>query len=153
MITRVSHTNVFVLDQERAKRFYTEQLGFEVRNDSTLDGFRWLTVGPKGQPDLAILLAYPAPPMFSEEDAATVRSLVAKGVLGGGVFEVDDCRATYEELKGRGVTFLQEPADRPYGVEALLRDDSGNWFSMTQSKWAAAQADLTETTAAGARQG
>ncbi len=115
MIKRLSHVNVFVLDQERAKQFYTEKLGFEVRNDAVLDGFRWLTVGPAGQPDLAILLAYPAPPMFSPEDAETVRALVAKGALGGGVIETDDCRATFEDLKSRGVTFLQEPEDRPYG--------------------------------------
>ena len=137
MIRKLNHATVFVLDQDRAKQFYTESLGFEVRNDSELDGFRWLTVGPKDQPDLAILLAYPSPPMFSEEDAATVRALVAKGSLGGGVFDTDDCQATFEELKTKGVTFLQEPADRPYGVEALFRDDSGNWFSLTQSKWAA----------------
>lgn len=136
MIRKMNHVTVFVLDQDRAKRFYTETLGFEVRNDSVLDGFRWLTVGPAEQPDLAILLAHPAPPMFSDEDAATVRGLVAKGSLGGGVFETDDCRRTFEELSAKGVTFLQEPADRPYGVEALFRDDSGNWFSLTQSKWA-----------------
>ncbi len=135
MITRISHVNLFVLDQERAKTFYTEQLGFVVRNDSVLDGFRWLTVGPKDQPDVAVLLAYPSPPMFSQEDAETLRDLVAKGALGGGVLETNDCRATYEELKGKGVTFLQEPADRPYGIEALFRDDSGNWFSLTQPKW------------------
>ena len=80
-------------------------------------------------------LAYPAPPMFSPEDAETVRSLVAKGSLGGGVFETDDCQATYAELSAKGVTFLQEPAERPYGTEALFRDDSGNWFSLTQAKW------------------
>ena len=125
---------MFVLDQDRAKAFYTEKLGFELRNDAVLDGFRWLTVGPKEQPDLNILLAYPGPPMFSAEDAETVRALVAKGSLGGGVFETPDCRATYEELSGRGATFLQEPADRPYGVEALFRDDSGNWFSLTEPK-------------------
>ncbi len=79
MIKRISHVNVFVLDQERARRFYTETLGFEVRNDAVLDGFRWLTVGPKSQPDLALLLAYPAPPMFSPEDAETVRSLSPRG--------------------------------------------------------------------------
>jgi catechol 2,3-dioxygenase-like lactoylglutathione lyase family enzyme len=135
MITKASHVNIFVLDQDRAKEFYTETLGFEVRNDSVLDGFRWLTVGPKGQPDLAFLLAYPAPPMFSSEDAETVRALVAKGSLGGGVFATDDCRKTFEELSAKGVTFLQEPADRPYGVEALFRDDSGNWFSLTETKW------------------
>jgi catechol 2,3-dioxygenase-like lactoylglutathione lyase family enzyme len=135
MIKRLNHVNVFVLDQERAKAFYTETLGFDVRNDAVLDGFRWLTVGPKDQPDLNILLADPAPPMFSPEDAAVVRELVAKGALTGGVFETDDCQRTYEELSAKGVTFLQEPADRPYGVEALFRDDSGNWFSLTQPKW------------------
>jgi len=135
MISRLNHVNVFVLDQDRAKTFYTETLGFELRNDATLDGFRWLTVGPKDQKDLDILLAYPAPPMFSPEDAETVRALVAKGSLGGGVFETADCQKTFEELSGRGVTFLQEPAERPYGVEALFRDDSGNWFSLTQPKW------------------
>ena len=134
MITKLSHVNVFVLDQERAKDFYTNKLGFEVRNDATLDGMRWLTVGPKGQPDLNILLAHPAPPMFSEEDAAALRGLVAKGAMAGGVIDTDDCRRDFAELKARGVTFLQEPADRPYGVEALLRDDSGNWFSLTQRK-------------------
>jgi catechol 2,3-dioxygenase-like lactoylglutathione lyase family enzyme len=136
MIRKLNHVNVFVLDQDRAKQFYTETLGFEVRNDSILDGFRWLTVGPKDQPDLAILLAYPAPPMFSPEDAETVRALVAKGSLGGGVFDTDDCRRTFKELSAKGVTFLQEPAERPYGVEALFRDDSGNWFSLTETKWA-----------------
>ena len=84
MISRLNHVNVFVLDQDRAKTFYTETLGFELRNDATLDGFRWLTVGPKDQKDLNILLAYPAPPMFSAEDAEAVRALVAKGSLGGG---------------------------------------------------------------------
>jgi predicted enzyme related to lactoylglutathione lyase len=70
--------------------------------------------------------------MFSAEDAELLRGLVAKGAMGAGVIETDDCRATYEQLKARGVTFLQEPAERPYGIEALFRDDSGNWFSLTQ---------------------
>ena len=135
MISRLNHVNVFVLDQDRAKAFYTETLGFELRNDAILDGFRWLTVGPKDQKDLNILLAYPAPPMFSPEDAEAVRALVAKGSLGGGVFETADCQKTFEELSAKGVTFLQEPAERPYGIEALFRDDSGNWFSLTQPKW------------------
>jgi catechol 2,3-dioxygenase-like lactoylglutathione lyase family enzyme len=134
MITNISHVNVFVLDQDRARRFYTEKLGFEVRSDATMDGFRWLTVGLEGQPDLNILLAQPAPPMFSEDDAAALRGLIAKGVMPGGVIETDDCRRAYEDLKARGVEFLQEPAERPYGIEAMLRDDSGNWFSLTQHK-------------------
>jgi catechol 2,3-dioxygenase-like lactoylglutathione lyase family enzyme len=132
MITKISHVNVFVLDQERAKKFYTETLGFEVRSDANMEGIRWLTVGPKAQPDINILLARPAPPMFSEEDAEALRGLVAKGSMAGGVIETDDCRATFRDLKGKGVTFLQEPVERPYGIEALFRDDSGNWFSLTQ---------------------
>jgi len=132
MLKRILHVNVFVLDQDRAKDFYTQKLGFEVRTDTTMDGFRWLTVGLNGQPDLNILLARPAPPMFSEEDARSLRELIAKGSMAGGVIETDDCRAAYEDLKAKGVTFLQPPADRPYGVEALFRDDSGNWFSLTQ---------------------
>src|SRR5438270_400329 len=88
----------------------------------------------KDLPDLNILLAHPQPPMFSEEDAATLLGLVAKGVMGAGVIETDDIKGAYEELKGKGVTFLQEPAERPYGIEALFRDDSGNWFSLNQHK-------------------
>ena len=99
-----------------------------------MDGFRWLTVGPKDQPDLNILLARPQPPMFSEEDARALLGLVAKGVMGAGVIETDDIRADCEDLKAKGVTFLQEPAERPYGTEALFRDDSGNWFSLNQHK-------------------
>jgi catechol 2,3-dioxygenase-like lactoylglutathione lyase family enzyme len=132
VLKRLSLVTVYVLDQDRALQFYTEVLGFEVRSDNTLDDFRWLTVGSREQADVAILLARPAPPMFTPEDAEAVRSLVAKGAMGGAVVETDDCRATYEQLKARGVVFLQEPIERPYGVEAVFRDDSGNWFSLTQ---------------------
>ena len=134
MISRLNHVNVFVLDQDRAKTFYTETLGFELRNDAVLDGFRWLTVGPKDQKDMNILLAYPAPPMFSAEDAETVRALVAKGSLGGGVFETADCHKTYEELSAKGVEFLAPPEDKFYGVEAIFKDPAGNRFSLTQPK-------------------
>jgi catechol 2,3-dioxygenase-like lactoylglutathione lyase family enzyme len=134
MIRALSHVVVYVLDQDRARRFYTEALGFEVRTDATLDGFRWLTVGLKEQPGVALVLAEPAPPMFSPEDGAAVKALVAKGALSGGVLETDDCAGTYRKLTARGVTFLQAPADRPYGIEAVFRDDSGNWFSLSQRK-------------------
>ena len=132
MITGMGTVNLFVEDQERALQFYTQKLGFEVRNDATLDGFRWLTVAPKGQREPQFLLAVPAPPMFSPEDAANLRSVLAKGAMPGGVLLTNDCRSDYADLKAKGVTFLQEPADRPYGIEALLRDDEGNWFSLTQ---------------------
>lgn len=132
MITRLSHAGVSVLDYDSAKAFYTEKLGFDVRNDVEMDGFRWLTVSPPGQPDMEFILTRPGPPMHDEETAAQLRSLVAKGALNGGVWATDDCRKTFEELSARGVVFLQEPAERPYGIEAVFRDDSGNWFSLTE---------------------
>ena len=133
MITRLSHATVWVLDQDEALAFYTDKLGFEVRTDAVMDnGFRWLTVGPPDDPGFELVLAHAGPPMVAEEDAATIRALVAKGALGAGVWEADDCRKTYEELSARGVTFLQEPQERPYGIEAVFRDNSGNWFSLGQ---------------------
>jgi catechol 2,3-dioxygenase-like lactoylglutathione lyase family enzyme len=132
MIRRLSHASVPVLDQDAAKTFYTDVLGFEVRNDTVTDGFRWLTVGPKAQPDVELILFRPGPPMHDEESAAQIRSLLEKGALSGGVLETDDCRAAFDDLREKGVTFLQEPVDRPYGIEAVFRDDSGNWFSLTQ---------------------
>ena len=133
MISRLSHATVWVLDQEEARRFYTEKLGFEVRIDQTMEGgFRWLTVGPKDQPDLQLVLMLAAPsPYMDEETAATIRSLVAKGALGPGVLYTPNCRQTYEELKRRGVEFIQPPEDRFYGTEALFQDNSGNRYSMT----------------------
>src|SRR5947208_15702963 len=106
MIKKLSHVNVFVEDQDRAKEFYTEKLGFEVRSDATMDGFRWRTVGPKDQPDLNILLARPQPPMFSEEDAAILLGLVAKSVRGAGGFETDDITGAYERPKGESATVM-----------------------------------------------
>jgi catechol 2,3-dioxygenase-like lactoylglutathione lyase family enzyme len=132
MIKRLSHATVYVLDQDAAKAFYTEKLGFETRSDVRAEGFRWLTVGPPEQPDLEIILADPRPPMFDAETAEQFRQLIAKGAFGVGVMRTDDCRRTHRELSARGVVFLQEPAERPYGVEAVFRDDSGNWFSLTQ---------------------
>jgi catechol 2,3-dioxygenase-like lactoylglutathione lyase family enzyme len=139
MISRMSHVTCFVLDQDRAKEFYTEKMGFEVRSDVTMggefegagQGFRWLTVGPADQPGFEIILADCAMG-HDERTAGQIRELVAKGALGAGVLETPDCRKTYEELSARGVVFVQEPAERPYGIEAVLRDDSGNWFSLTE---------------------
>lgn len=139
MIRKIAKMTVTVLDQERAKEFYTEKLGMELRFDVTMGeefegggvGFRWLTVGPPDQPDVEIILADPRMG-HDEETARQIRELVAKGALGTGVLTTDDCRKTYEELSARGVTFLSEPAERPYGIEAVFRDDSGNWFSLTQ---------------------
>jgi catechol 2,3-dioxygenase-like lactoylglutathione lyase family enzyme len=132
MITKFTHSTVWVLDQDAALRFYTEVLGFEARTDVTMDTFRWLTVGPLGQPDFELILAVPGPPMLDPESAEHIRAMVAKGALGAGVFATDDCRRSYEEMKARGVEFLTEPAERSYGIEATFRDNSGNWFSLMQ---------------------
>jgi catechol 2,3-dioxygenase-like lactoylglutathione lyase family enzyme len=139
VITKLSHTCFYVLDQDRAKEFYTGKLGFEVGTDVRMggefegagEGFRWLTVHPPGQPDVEIILADPR--MGNDaETAEQIRALVAKGAMGTGVMATDDVQKTYEELSARGVVFTQEPASRPYGIEAIFRDDSGNWFSLSQ---------------------
>lgn len=133
MIQRLSAASVYVLDQERAKKFYIEKLGFELRNDATLGTFRWLTVGPQGQPDLEIvLMPIHSSPMLDEPRAHALRDLVTQGTFGFGAFATDDCRATYEQLKARGVEFRGPPEERPYGIEAVLKDDSGNWFALVQ---------------------
>jgi len=135
MITRHSHSTVYVLDQVRAKAFYTEKLGFEVRDDAKMGDFRWLTVAPKSQPDACIILMALKPgPMMDQEACDAIRKLLDKGVPAGGVVETDDCRRTYEELKARGVEFIREPHEMPYGIEAVFRDDSGNFYSMCERK-------------------
>jgi catechol 2,3-dioxygenase-like lactoylglutathione lyase family enzyme len=136
MIHRLSHVTLFVNNQQEAYDFYVGKLGFRVHTDHTMDsGFRWLTVTPPAQPDLEIVLMEPTPgPMLDAEAAAAVRLLLKKGVLGAGVFHVDDCRQTYEELKSKGVQFAGAPQERFYGIEAILRDGVGNWFSMSEPK-------------------
>jgi catechol 2,3-dioxygenase-like lactoylglutathione lyase family enzyme len=137
MLKQLTHTQVWVHDQDEALAFYTDKLGMELRDDVTmpeLGNFRWLSVGVPGQPDIAItLMAVPGPPVFDEETRQQIQALMAKGAAGGLFFAVEDCRATYEELKGRGVEFLQEPTEQPYGVDAGFRDPSGNHFRMVQS--------------------
>ncbi|MBW8873849.1 MAG: VOC family protein [Acidobacteria bacterium] len=138
MIQRMSHAAIFVPDQQAAYDFYVDKLGLEVRTDARMDnGFRWLTVGPKGQKDLEIILmpvggfsAKGADP----ETAELLRTLISRGALGAGVFETADCQQTYEELRAKGVEFLSPPTDRFYAVEATFKDPFGNWFSLGQPK-------------------
>jgi catechol 2,3-dioxygenase-like lactoylglutathione lyase family enzyme len=137
MIQRLSHTTVYVLDQDAAKDFYVNKLGFEVRMDASMDnGFRWLTVSSKAQPDLQIILMKVDGPNMQPDVAAALRDLLTRGKLGGGVLQTSDCRKTYEELKAKGVEFASPPKDQFYGVEAIMKDNSGNWFSMTEPKGA-----------------
>lgn len=134
MITNVSLVSVWVKDQDASLAFYTDVLGFEVGDDVQLgEDFRWLTVVHPNQPELHLHLTTPGPPLSDELQDSIRRSLDAGGMPGVGL-TVDDCRATYEELKAKGVVFLQEPSERPYGVEALLRDNSGNWMVLVEPR-------------------
>jgi catechol 2,3-dioxygenase-like lactoylglutathione lyase family enzyme len=136
MLKSLTNVNVWVHDQDEALEFYTEKLGLELRDDTTLSemgNFRWLTVGVPGQKDVAIvLMAVPGPPVFDEETASKLRDLVSKGAAGGLFFATDDVDGTYDELKGRGVEFSQEPTDQPYGRDAGFRDPSGNQMRMAK---------------------
>ncbi|HSD03348.1 MAG TPA: VOC family protein [Gaiellales bacterium] len=133
---QLSTAQLWVNDQDEALEFYTKKLGMEVRSDVTLPelgNFRWLTVGPPSQPDIAIvLMAIPGPPVMDAETAEQVRSLMSKGFAGTVFLTTDDARASYEELKGRGVEFTEEPEERPYGIDSGFRDPSGNSFRLTQ---------------------
>jgi catechol 2,3-dioxygenase-like lactoylglutathione lyase family enzyme len=137
MLQQLTHVNVWVHDQDEALAFYTEKLGLELRDDVTvpeMGNFRWLTVGLPGQPDAALtLMAVPGPPVFDADTREQLKALVAKGAAGGLFFSTDDCQATYEELKSRGVEFTEEPSERPYGIDAAFRDPSGNNVRMVQS--------------------
>jgi catechol 2,3-dioxygenase-like lactoylglutathione lyase family enzyme len=134
MITNISLTTVYCLDQDEARAFYVDILGFESRTDITMgEGFRWVTVGHPSQPELEITLMKPGPPL-DDEAAAFIQRQLGKGQLGGLGLRVDDCAKTYAELTAKGVTFLQEPSDRPYGVEAIIRDPSGNWLVLVEPK-------------------
>jgi predicted enzyme related to lactoylglutathione lyase len=135
---RIANVNTWVHDQDEALAFYTDKLGWELRADVTLPelgDYRWLTVGPPGQEDVAVVLnAIPGPPVMDEETAEQIRTLMAKGWLGGVMLQTDDCRAAYEELKDRGVEFTEAPEERPYGIDSGFRDTSGNSLRLTQPK-------------------
>jgi len=152
MITKMSHTSLFVLDQDKAYDFYVNKLGFKVHTDVLMTdnncedgasaekeekdaangGYRWLTLNPPDQPDLEIILM----PVdgFDFEAQQAIRLLLERGLLGAGVFYTPDCRATYEALKAKCVEFKSEPREQFYGIECILTDGCGNWFSMTQPK-------------------
>lgn len=134
MITNVSLVTVYCLDQDQARDFYVDVLGFRPGTDVTMgEGFRWVTVIHPSQPELEVTLMVPGPPL-TEDAAAFVRRQLEKGEMGGLGLRVDDCKQTFEELSARGVTFLQEPSDRPYGVEAVMRDVSGNWLVLVEPR-------------------
>jgi catechol 2,3-dioxygenase-like lactoylglutathione lyase family enzyme len=135
MLKQLTHVNVWVHDQDEALAFYTEKLGFELREDVTvpeMGNFRWLSVNLPGQEVALALLAVPGPPVFDDETRAAIETIVAKGAAGGLFFSTDDIQKTYEELKAKGVEFGQEPTEQPYGTDAGFRDVSGNQMRVAQ---------------------
>ena len=138
---RITRAQLWVHDQDEALAFYTQKLGMEVRADVTLPemNFRWLTVGPAGQPDFAIvLMAIPGPPMMDDDTAEQVKTLMAKGFAGTIFLTTDDVHASFDELQSRGVEFVEEPEERPYGIDSSFRDPSGNHLRLTQVREMAA---------------
>ena len=134
MITNISLVTVYCLDQTKARDFYVDVLGFEAGTDVTMgEGFRWVTIKHPDQPELEVTLMTPGPPL-EPEMADMIRRQLEKGQMGGLGLTVDNCRKTFEELSAKGVTFTQEPADRPYGVEAVMRDNSGSWLVLVEPK-------------------
>ena len=136
MINNLSAATIWVKDQNEALRFYTEKLGFVIRNDVTVGGYRWLSVGLKNQPELEINLAALKPGgHLTEDDVIALTKLVETGKMGGGVWKTDNCRTAYEEMSAKGVEFIQPPTDRPYGtVDAVFKDTSGNVFVLSEDK-------------------
>lgn len=145
MVTKLSHTTLFVLDQEKAFDFYVNKLGFTVNTDAPMgNGYRWLTVSPKEQPELEVVLmdilhesmvkSEASPEGLDQESINAFKVLLNKGIMGAGVMYTNDCMATYAELKAKGVHFKGEPKDQFYGIEAVMFDGCGNWFSLTQPK-------------------
>jgi uncharacterized glyoxalase superfamily protein PhnB len=135
---KIANAQLWVHDQEEALAFYTEKLGMEVRSDVTLaemGDFRWLSVSPPGQEDVAIvLMAIPGPPVMDAESAEQLRTVMAKGFAGTVFLTTDDCHASYEELRARGVEFSEPPEERPYGIDSGFRDPSGNSIRLTEVK-------------------
>ncbi|MGP3735745.1 VOC family protein [Streptomyces sp. GDS52] len=135
MFNAITHSQMYVLDQDEALDFYVGKLGLEVTADIDMGFMRWLTVGVPGHPERQILLEKPGAPAMSEETAEQVRDLVTKGAMGGWfILTTDDCRKTYERLLEKGVEFTQEPTERPYGIDCGLRDPFGNHLRFTQPK-------------------
>jgi catechol 2,3-dioxygenase-like lactoylglutathione lyase family enzyme len=135
MLTQITHSQVYVLDQDEALDFYVGKLGLEVNTDADLGFMRWLTVNVPGDPDHELLLEKPGPPAHDEAAAEQIRELVAKGAMGmAGIFKVDDIHKTYEELRAKGVEFTEEPTERFYGTDCGLRDPFGNYLRIGEPK-------------------
>ncbi len=134
MITNISLVTLWVTDQDAAKKFYTDTMGFVEGTDITMgDGFRWVTVLHPDHPELEVTLSEPGPPL-ADDTAEAIRRSLAAGTMGGFGLATSDCHATYRDLTAKGVEFVQPPSDRPYGIEAVMRDNSGNWLVLVERR-------------------
>lgn len=140
MLKGLALTTIWSTDQQRTLTFCTEKLGLEVRSDVIMGDMRWVTVGVPGQQELEMAIMRTDGPGLDPETSEALTTLVSKGTLGAGALSTDDCHGDYERLRAQGVEFLQEPQERPYGIEAIFRDDSGNWYSLTQHAQPGSQA-------------
>jgi catechol 2,3-dioxygenase-like lactoylglutathione lyase family enzyme len=135
MPNKITHTQVFVLDQDAALDFYVGKLGFEVNTDADLGFMRWLTVSFPEQPEVQLLLEKPGPPAHDDGTAEQIRELITKGAMGAAaIIAVDDVRKAYEELRANGVEFTEEPTERDYGTDCGLRDPFGNHLRIVTPK-------------------
>jgi catechol 2,3-dioxygenase-like lactoylglutathione lyase family enzyme len=134
MLDALTHTQVWVFDQDEALEFYVGKLGLEVNTDADMGVMRWLTVNVPGHPETEIMLLVPGPPAFDESVAEQVRDVVAKGAGGAVIFRTSDCRATYARLRELGVDSVQEPEERFYGIDCAIRDPFGNHIRITEPK-------------------
>ena len=142
MLTAITISHVWVLDQDQALDFYVNKLGLEKGNDVRQGDYRWLTIRVPGEQGATeVSLEQPGAPLHDEATAEQLRELITKGALGGLVFITDDAHALYEELKARGVTdFTQEPTDHFYGTDMGIRDPFGNPIRILQQGKVAAKA-------------
>jgi len=134
MITNISLVTLWVTDQDEAKKFYTDILGFTEHTDIRMgDGFRWVTIVHPDHPELEVTLMVPGPPL-DDAMAESIRRSLAAGTMNGLGLKTDSCAREYERLVALGVDFVQPPAERPYGVEAVMRDNSGNWLVLVEPR-------------------
>jgi catechol 2,3-dioxygenase-like lactoylglutathione lyase family enzyme len=130
----VGMVGLYVRDQDEAVAFYVEKLGFRIHTDVRNGDYRWLTVQHPDQPSFQLGLFKPGPPVLDAGTAQALREVVAKGAMPPLVLTVDNCRATYEKLRARGVEFTQEPVERFGNVDAGFRDPSGNGWKMMEAR-------------------
>ena len=123
------HSSMLPHDDPAASlAFYRDGLGFEVRNDVEYNGLHWITLGPAGQPDTAVVLYPPtAAPGVTDDERRTIAEMMAKGTFASINLATEDLDAAFERLQAGGAEVVQEPTEQPYGIrDSAFRDPAGN---------------------------